>query len=104
MALGASRRKLRPFGFDGPLVEAAPLDAVRMEFYRAHPAEGDDQHKKKDARRKVWGRKLSSARDRGLVVTREIDGVDMIWLASSEGGGITRHPTGSSGDDDKDFG
>ena len=104
VALGAARQKLRPFGFEGPLVEATPLDAVRMEFYRAHPAEGDDQQQKKEARRKAFKRQLDKARLRGVVATRDIDGVDMIWLASSEGSGVIRPPTSSSGADDTDFG
>lgn len=84
VGLGISRQKLRPFGADGPLVEATPLDTVRMEFYRAYPAEGDDQHQRKDARRKAFWRKLGKAKERGLVATRDIDGVDWIWFASSD--------------------
>jgi hypothetical protein len=102
VALGASRQKLRPFGFEGPLVEATKLDLVRIEFYRAYPSEGSDQQQKKEARRKAFKRKLERAIERELVATRDIDGVDVIWLASSEGGGV-RHPTPPSGGD-KDFG
>jgi hypothetical protein len=70
-----------------------------MEFYRAYPAEGNE-HQKKEARRKAFARKLERAIQRNLVATRDIDGVDVIWLATFEGGGL-RHPTPP---DDKDFG
>ena len=81
VALGENRQKIRPFGSEGPEVEATSLQAVRAEFYKACPAE-DDEVQKKDARRKAFGRQLGRAREKGLVTTREIGTEAFIWIAT----------------------
>ncbi len=62
-------------------MEAAPLKALRVEFFKAYPADGAE--KQKDAaRRKAWERQLERGRDKGLVCTRDIEGEDFIWIVA----------------------
>jgi hypothetical protein len=81
--LGDSGQKVRPFP-DGPEVCACNLDLVRAEFYRQYPADGTDQQKA-EARRKAFGRSVKESIARGVVITREVDGVQLTWLATLEG-------------------
>jgi hypothetical protein len=72
IALSASR-PIKPWA-DGPTVDAVSIGIVRAEFYKAHPAEAD-------AKRQAWNRALKTAGENGFIVTREVDGVMMVWLA-----------------------
>jgi hypothetical protein len=63
---------LRPF-FDGPQVKAVDRDYVRAEFLAAYPA---DNHK---AKKEAFLRCESDAVARGIMCSREIDGVDRFW-------------------------
>lgn len=63
---------------------ACNLDLVRAEFYRQYPADGTDQQKA-EARRKAFGRSVKESIARGVVITREVDGVQLTWLATLEG-------------------
>jgi AAA domain/Bifunctional DNA primase/polymerase, N-terminal len=74
---------VRPF-LDGPEVCACDLELVRAEFYRQYPADGSEQQKA-DARRKAFGRSVKDAIARGLVMSRQVDGVQFIWLAMQGG-------------------
>jgi hypothetical protein len=72
-------KDVRPFS-DGPMVRACDLEIVKAEFGKQYPAEGSlDQ--KAAARRKAFWRAITAAQASGLVVTREIGGVQLIWLA-----------------------
>jgi hypothetical protein len=73
-----SGQEVRPFP-DGPLVRACDIELVRREFYRQYPADGTDKQKT-DARRKAFGRSVKESVARCLVTTREVDGVQLIWL------------------------
>jgi hypothetical protein len=72
---------------DGPEVRACDLELVRAEFYRQYPADGTDRQKA-DTRRKAFGRSLNETVARGLVTTREVEGVQLIWLATRGGGNV----------------
>jgi hypothetical protein len=76
-------QNVRPF-LDGPEVRACDMELVRREFYRQYPANGTDRQKA-DARRKAFSRSVTETTARGLVATREVDGVQLIWLATQEG-------------------
>jgi hypothetical protein len=76
---------VRPFT-DGPEVRACDLEQVRPEFYRQYPADGTEQQKAQ-ARRKAFSRSVKEAQARGMVASREVDGVQLIWLATKEGPG-----------------
>ena len=76
-------QNVRPF-LDGPEVRACDIELVRREFYRQYPANGTDRQKA-DARRKAFSRSITQTTARGLVATREVDGVQLIWLATQEG-------------------
>jgi hypothetical protein len=74
---------VRPFQ-DGPAVCACDIDLVRTEFYRQYPADGTEQQKA-DTRRKAFGRSVKEAIARGAVASRQVDGVQLIWLAMQGG-------------------
>jgi hypothetical protein len=76
---------VRPF-LDGPEVRACDIDLVRREFYRQYPADGTDKQRA-DARRKAFSRSVKEATARDLVATREVDGVQLIWLTTLGGAG-----------------
>jgi Fe-S-cluster containining protein len=76
-------QNVRPF-LDGPEVRACDIELVRREFCRQYPANGTDRQKA-DTRRKAFSRSLTETTARGLVATREVEGVQLIWLATPEG-------------------
>jgi hypothetical protein len=63
---------------------ACDIDLVRTEFYKQYPADGTEQQKA-DTRRKAFGRSVKEAIARGLVASRQVDGVQLIWLAMQGG-------------------
>jgi hypothetical protein len=69
-----------PF-LDGPTVRAVNTDLVRNEFYRQYPADGDEAQKT-EARRKAFYRAFKDALAKKLVGSREVDGVQLVWLAT----------------------
>jgi hypothetical protein len=75
-------KNVRPFP-DGPLVCACDVEVVRAEFYRQHPADGTEKQKT-NARRQAFNRCLKESVARSLVCVREVDGVQLIWLAKIE--------------------
>ena len=70
----------RPGDDDDLTVRAVLLDTVRFEFVAAYPAEGGDAKAKREAKLKAFKRALKQARDNGLVGSREIAGIDYVWL------------------------
>ena len=70
---------VRPFP-DGPAVCACDIELVRTEYYRQYPADGSEQQKA-DTRRKAFGRSVKEAIARGVVMSRQVDGVQLVWLA-----------------------
>ena len=75
-------RDIRPF-IDGPTVRACDVEIVRAEFYRQHPADGTEKQKR-EARRKTFQRAFKDAQARSLIASREVDGVQFVWLAKPE--------------------
>jgi hypothetical protein len=69
-----------PF-LDGPLVRAVDLKLVRAEFYKQYPADGDTKQQTA-ARRQAFGRAIKDAQAKSLIATREIDGVQLVWLVA----------------------
>jgi hypothetical protein len=76
-------QNVRPF-LDGPEVRVCDIELVRTEFYRQYPADGTDKQKA-DARRKAFNRSVKETTARDLVATREVDGVQLIWLTTLGG-------------------
>jgi hypothetical protein len=68
---------------DGPIVRACDLELVRQEFYRQHPADGDEKQKAA-ARRQAFNRAVKGAQDASLIAIRELDGVQLVWLTKPE--------------------
>jgi hypothetical protein len=71
---------IRPFGAEGPRLRAVGLDKLRSEFIAAYPADSDD------TKRKAFQRCLVSARDRDLICSRDIAGIDQVWLVEVQNG------------------
>ena len=77
---GGNGKKVRPFGSEGPEVNAADRELVRDEFYRAWPADGDDDKAKKNAKRQAFGRGEAEAIERRRIATREFGDAQLVWL------------------------
>jgi hypothetical protein len=75
-------RNVRPF-LDGPEVRACDIELVRTEFYKQYPADGTGKQKA-DARRKAFGRSVKETVARSLVASREVEGVQLIWLTKPD--------------------
>lgn len=86
VALVDHGKLVRPFGGSGSEVRAVKEAAAREEFVRAYPAGGEDETKRADAKRKAFGRALKTALDKGLVVSRDIGGVDYLWTVEGPDG------------------
>jgi hypothetical protein len=76
-------KPMRPYGNEGPLVRAVRLIDVRNEFLKAYPAEGDLKEDVHNAKRKAFSRALKQGRDKGLIGSREIGGVDFLWTTAA---------------------
>jgi hypothetical protein len=79
-------QKVWPFA-DGLEVRACNIEIVRAEFYRQYPADGTEQQKA-EARRKAFNRSVKESIARGVVASREVDGVQLIWLATRVGANV----------------
>jgi hypothetical protein len=79
---GEKGKKVRPFGSEGPEVNAVDRELVRDEFYLAWPADGDDEKARKDAKRKSFKRGEDEAIERRRIGTYEVDGAQLVWLMS----------------------
>jgi hypothetical protein len=75
-------QSVRPFD-DGPEVRACDMELVRDEFHRQHHAEGTPEQKR-DTRKKAFNRALKASKDRNVIATRELDGVQLIWMIKPE--------------------
>jgi hypothetical protein len=75
----------RPFP-DGPLLRVVDLERVRSEFYAAYPAtERGTPEQREDTRQKAFRRSVNSAVNQGLIGSREIRGIQMLWFAAPSG-------------------
>ncbi len=69
-----------PHGAGEPEQKAAPVDKVRAAFYATYPADGDDDGKRAEAKKKGFQRAISSAIGKGLIGSIELQGVDHLWV------------------------
>lgn len=72
--------QIRPFA-DGPLVRALKVKLVETEFHKAYLTTGETEAIKKQAKRMAFRRAIDSTGDK--IVTREVGGVDYIWLSQA---------------------
>jgi len=75
-------RACQPYA-DGPTLRACDLELVRREFYRQHPADGDEKQKRA-ARRQAFNRAIKAAQEVSVIAIRELDGVQLVWLTKPE--------------------
>jgi hypothetical protein len=69
---------------DGPTVRAVNKEAVRAEFYKAYPAEGETPQQRQEASRKAFNRAVTDALERNLICMREINLVQYLWMVTDE--------------------
>jgi poly(3-hydroxybutyrate) depolymerase len=80
VALVEHGQKARPFGSEGREIVVVAEAKVRGEFAAAYPVEGSTKEQRADAKKKAYTRALRMAREKELVISREISGVDHLWL------------------------
>jgi hypothetical protein len=88
---------IHPFP-DGKPIRAVKVELVEAEFHRSYPVTrrgGETERQIQDTKRRAFKRGLEDAViKKGVIVTREIHGVDWVWLASrspDEGAGPTEN-------------
>ncbi|WP_010685523.1 ATP-binding protein [Methylobacterium mesophilicum] len=69
-----------PFGNEAAEVRAVPLQAVRAAFFAIYPADGDDEAKRSEAKRKAFKRAVETCLGRSLIGSVALNGIDHIWL------------------------
>jgi hypothetical protein len=74
-------KEIHPY-VDGPKVRVVSEEAVRNEFYKEYPADGETDRQKQAAKRQAFNRVIGDAQARNLIGFREIEGIDYLWLAS----------------------
>ena len=79
-ALNNHGKTIHPYGEGGPGIRAVPDSKVRQEFMAAYPADASSAEDKESAKRKAYGRALAQARGRELIGSREVGGIDYLWL------------------------
>jgi hypothetical protein len=77
-------KPMRPYGSEGVEVRAVPLDAVRHEFTATYPAQAEGAKAQAETKRKAFARALKEARSGGLIGSREIGGIDHLWLITDD--------------------
>lgn len=77
-------KKLRPFGSEGAEVTAVDREAIRAEFYRAWPADGDTEAKKTATKRQRFNKGEGELIERKLICTREIDMRTFVWAVTRQ--------------------
>jgi hypothetical protein len=74
-----------PYGMEGPTVMAVTVADVRTEFMAAYPVDDGDgfggERDHKATKRAAFNRSIKDARDRELIVSREVAGADLLWFA-----------------------
>jgi AAA domain len=83
-ALAEHGATTKPFA-DGPALRTVSVQAVRDEFMKAYVGDAD-------AKRKAFTRSVQSARVNGLIGSREIAGVDHVWLVDPDTTNRTSRP------------
>src|SRR5262249_9363787 len=78
--LGDCGEQIKPWS-DGPAVRALKVKLVESEFHKAYLTTGDTEEAKKHAKRMAFQRAINSTGDK--VVTREVGGIDYIWLSQA---------------------
>ncbi|WP_246695315.1 hypothetical protein [Methylobacterium sp. P1-11] len=69
-----------PFGNEGSEVRAVALQAVRTALFSINPADGDDEAKRSEAKRKAFNRAVEACLGRSLIGSVTLNGVDHLWL------------------------
>jgi hypothetical protein len=70
----------RPYA-DGPIVRAIDKEALRSEFYKSYPADGETVQRRQETSRKAFNRAVKDAQASSLIGIREIGNVQYVWFA-----------------------
>ena len=79
-ASATTASRCSPYGGEGPTVRAVPSARSAREFMAAYPADAGDAKAKDRRQAKAFTRALKQARDKELIRSREIGGIDYLWL------------------------
>lgn len=79
-AIGEAGKSAQPFGGAGPTVIAVEYELLRTEFYRSHPADGDTEKQRLDAKRSAFNRAVRDAQARTLIGSRDTGEEVLVWL------------------------
>jgi hypothetical protein len=79
-SLAAGGIRAWPFGNEGSEVRAVPLQTVRAAFFAIYPADGDDEAKRSEAKRKAFKRSVEACLGRSLIGSVALNGFDHLWL------------------------
>jgi hypothetical protein len=77
--LGTEQRPIA----DGPIVRAVDLEAIRAEFYKSYPADGDDKQKQATCRQ-GFNRAIKAAQVADLIGIRNSGGSTMVWMIAPD--------------------
>lgn len=80
-SLAEHGKRVWPFGSESAEVVAVTEVQLRTEFVAAYPTEGATQQQRADAKRKAFKRQLRSAIEKGLIASRQVADVDLLWAA-----------------------
>ncbi len=69
-----------PFGAEAGELRVAPFQRVRDAFYSTYPAEGEDEARRAETKRKAFNRAVQGATTRDLIGSVELTNVDHLWL------------------------
>lgn len=79
-ALAGHGFKARPFGNEGPEVDAVQQTHVRDEFAASYPADGDTSAQRTEAKKKAFQRAVKTAQAKELICVRDLQGIDHFWF------------------------
>jgi AAA domain len=78
-------KEMSPYGNAGPKIRAVALDKVKEEFILGYPAANSKTPETRaEAKRKAFERGVKDARSCRLIGSRELSGVDYLWLVYEE--------------------
>lgn len=69
-----------PYGAEAGEVKAVPLPAIRAAFGTIYPADGEDETKRAEAKRKAFKRAVDTCLGRGFIGSIALGGVDHLWF------------------------
>jgi phage/plasmid primase-like uncharacterized protein len=80
IVIGDKGRKVRPFGSEGPEVNAVDREAIRDEFYRLWAGDGEDDKARAAAQRQAFKRGEDALLSNRVITSYAVGKQHMVWL------------------------